>query len=223
MTASRQKEPVARRGFLGRAAAAVAFAFTPSALRAESNGVDQGQASPEAWLQDLNAAHRLFFDIPDFVGAVPQLHMTNLLNTYRTAHGVEEKDINAVGGLWSRTTLLAANDAMWAKYRIGEYLNLRDAANEPFTRNPWRVAPFILGAERPASGIEALQARGVRYIVCNNAMNFHVGQLATARSLETPAVNADIRANLLPGVVVVSAMVIAIERAQKHGFAYIRE
>lgn len=221
MTVSRPH--VARRGFLGRAAAAVALALTPSALRAAPLTEDQGQASPEAWLQDLNAAHRLFFDIPDFANAVPQIHITNFLNTYRTAHGVEEKDINAVGGLWSRTTLLAANDAMWAKYRIGEYLNLRDAAGDPFTRNPWRAAPFILGAERPGSSIEALQARGVRYIVCNNALNLHVGVLATARGLETPAVNADVRANLLPGVVVVSAMVIAIERAQKHGFSYIRE
>ena len=98
--------------------------------------------------------------------------------------------INVVGGFWMRTTLLAANDAMWSKYRIGEYLNLSDATGAPFTRNPWRAAPFIMGADRPNSGIEALQARGVRYIVCNNAMNAHVGMLAAARSLRTALLHA---------------------------------
>lgn len=213
---------VPRRSFVGRAV--LALLAVPRLLRGdEVPGLGLQGDDPDAWLAGLDAPHKLFQDMPDYAGGLPALHSLNYLNTYRSAHGVEAKDLNVVVGLWSRTTLLAVNDAMWAKYRIGEYLNLRDQADQPFTRNPWRTSVFALGAERPAAGIEPLQARGVRYIVCNNSLTLHSQFLAGARAAEPAAVGAELRANLLPGILVVSAMVIAIERAQTRGFAYMRE
>ena len=77
-----------------------------------------------------------------------------------------------------------------------------------------------MGREVPNASIEALQKRGVVFLVCNNALNFWIGQIASARGAERAAVDAELRANLLPGVVVVPAMVIAIEKAQQAGVAY---
>jgi intracellular sulfur oxidation DsrE/DsrF family protein len=75
----------------------------------------------------------------------------------------------------------------------------------------------------PEASIEALQRRGVLFIACNNALTFFYGMIAEARQLDAATVGADIRANLLPGVVVVPAMVIAIEKAQARGLAYNRQ
>ena len=52
-------------------------------------------------------------------------------------------------------------------------------------------------------------------VVCSRPV---VGTVVTAEEIE-----ADIRANLNPGVVVVPAMVIAIEKAQTAGIRYNRQ
>ena len=85
---------VPRRSFLGRAA--LALLAVPRVLRGDEVPTPPDKADPDAWLAGLDAPHQLFFDPPDFNGGFPQLHVMNYLNTYRSAHGVEEKDINAV-------------------------------------------------------------------------------------------------------------------------------
>ena len=46
--------------------------------------------------------------------------------------------------------------------------------------------------------------------------------LAQANKMEAPAVLADLKANMLPGVVLVPGMVVAIQQAQDKGIAYNR-
>jgi intracellular sulfur oxidation DsrE/DsrF family protein len=212
---------VARRGFLQRASAlAVGLAAWPRTARADVNDAFGTQDNPDRWLTALRAPHRQLFDMPAFNGGLPAVHVLNYLETYNKAYGVKDSDINAVGTFYGSTTLLAANDAMWAKYGLGELTDQKNAAGQAATANPWRTSVHALGMELPPAGIEPLQQRGVLFIACNNALNFWFGQIANARKLDVAAVDRDIRANLLPGVVVVPAMVIAIEKAQKAGFAY---
>ena len=72
----------------------------------------------------------------------------------------------------------------------------------------------------PLVGIENLQNLGTKFIMCNNALNSWVVELE-ARGKGTAAdIDAALRANLLPGVTLVPAMVIAIEQAQQAGIAY---
>lgn len=152
------------------------------------------------------------------------VHILNYLNTYNSAYNAPDNTINAVGTFYGYTTLYGANDAMWAKYRIGEFLQTNDPdTGQPATRNPWRTTVHALGMVLPPASIEALQKRGVLFILCDNALNFFAGELAKARGGQPPAVVADLKANLLPGVVVVPAMVIAIEKAQGKGLAYNRQ
>ena len=41
------------------------------------------------------------------------------------------------------------NDAAWAKYKLGEFLEINDpTTGKPATANPWRTAPVVLGHER---------------------------------------------------------------------------
>jgi hypothetical protein len=207
-----------RRGFLGRALALGAGALAaPRLLEAAAVPVE------DEWLQRLTGAHRQIFDMPTEAGGLPLLHMLNYINTYNTAYGAKDSDINAIGTFYGFTTLHGMNDATWAKYRLGEIVNVKDAAGQPATANPWRTSVTALGMSIPAASIEALQKRNALFLLCNNALTFFSGQVAKARSLEQPAVYADLKANMLPGVVLVPAMVIAIEKAQTVGRAAYRK
>ena len=64
---------------------------------------------------------------------------------------------------------------------------------------------------------------GTTVLMCNNAFTAWVGWLAGSGRGDAAAIEKDIRANLIPGVVTVPAMVIAIEKAQGKGLAYNRQ
>ena len=71
----------------------------------------------------------------------------------------------------------------------------------------------------PAS-IESLHKRGATFILCNNALQIFAGLLAQKRGLDAGVVYQDLKANILPGVYLVPAMVVAINQAQKNGCSY---
>lgn len=152
------------------------------------------------------------------------MHILNYYQTYNTAYGVPDREINGIGTFYGGTTFYGLNDAMWAKYRLGEFLKAEDpATGKPAVANPWRTAPVIVGMTLPDASIESLQQRGARFIVCNNALSIFSGLLAKSRGLDAGEVYRDMKANILPGVTLVPAMVIAIEKAQARGIAYHRQ
>jgi intracellular sulfur oxidation DsrE/DsrF family protein len=122
------------------------------------------------------------------------------------------------------TTLYALNDAAWAKYRLGEFLDAVDpATGKPATANPWRVAPVVLGMTLPAASLESLQKRGATFILCDNALGIFSSLLAAKRGLDAKEVYQDLKTDILPGVALVPGMVIAVEQAQKAGLTYHRQ
>jgi hypothetical protein len=195
-----------------------AIASTNRSLEAKSI------APADAWLKKAaTAKYRQLFDSPTPGGGIPLVHIMNYQDTWNKAYNVPDKNINAIGTFYGATTFFGVNDAMWAKYRLGEFLKENDGTGQPATKNPWREAPSILGMElRPAS-IESLQKRGASFILCNNALTIFSGMLAKARGLEADAVYADLKANILPGVELIPGMVVAIEQAQSAGISYHRQ
>lgn len=181
------------------------------------------EAPADNWLKGLNGKHKQFFDFPAAGGGIPLVHMMNYYDTYNKAYGVSDRDIDAVGTFYGSTTFHAMNDAMWAKYRLGEFLEVNDATGKPATANPWRHAPVVLGMALPPASIESLQKRGATFIVCNNALTIFSGMLAQARGLDAKAVYDDLRANILPDVELIPGMVVAIEQAQRAGLTYHRQ
>ena len=180
--------------------------------------------APADWLAGVTAPHKQLFDAPTPGGGIPLVHIMNYYDTYNRAFGVKDADVDGVLTFYGATTFHGVNDAMWAKYRIGEFLQATDGATgQPALANPWRAAPVILGGAIPAASIESLQKRGATFILCNNALTIFSGMLAQARGLDAKVVYEDLKANVLPGVVVVPAMVIAIEQAQAAGLSYHRQ
>jgi intracellular sulfur oxidation DsrE/DsrF family protein len=230
-----------RRGFLGRLVGAVAgvgatFGATQTAAAQQASG-------PDAWLATVRGTNRTLFDFPQHRGGVPQLHILNYLNTYSAAYKTAAGQASAVGtfyGIGPQASIsLAFNDAMWAKYALGEYTGLKDAAGRPYTRNvlnrPTKddlhvvmtamqtpTIPMFADA-MPAIGIESLQKMGTTFLLCANAFGAWCAELEVRGKGKASELQHDLTANLLPGVVIVPAMVIAIEKAQRAGITYNRQ
>jgi intracellular sulfur oxidation DsrE/DsrF family protein len=228
-----------RRGFLGRiAGAAAALTVGGVAERAEAQSAVQ-----EEWVKNVKGTHRCLFDFPQHKNGMPQLHILNYLNTYAAAYKTTPGQVSAVGTFYSMgqqsSIPLAFNDAMWTKYKLGEYLSLKDAGGKPYTRNVFNkptgddlhllmqaiqspTIPALAGA-LPALGIESLQKMGTTFLLCANALGGWCAELEARGKGKAPEIEADLKGNMLPGVTLVPAMVIAIETAQRAGIAYNRQ
>jgi intracellular sulfur oxidation DsrE/DsrF family protein len=176
----------------------------------------------DEWLKGLNGKHRQVFDTGSPGDGIPLIHIMNYYDTYNSAYGVKDSDIDAVLTFYGGTTLYGLNDAMWAKYKLGEFTKANGPDGKPATANPWRSSPIILGGAVPPASIESLQKRGMTGILCNNALGIFAGLVAKTHGMEQAAVYNDMKANILPGVELVPAMVIAIGQAQKAGLTYLR-
>ena len=231
-----------RRGFLGRvlgAAAAVGVSFG----RSESVFAQAAAPGADDWIKEVKGTHRCLFDFPQHKNGFPQLHILNYLNTYAQAYKAPAGTAGAVGtlyGIGAQSSIpLGFNDAMWAKYQLGEYMGLKDASGKPYTRNVFNKptkddlhllmqaigTPTIpaFAEAMPGLGIESLQKMGAKFILCANALGIWCLELEARGKGKAKEIEADLRANLLPGVTIVPAMVIAIDKAQEAGITYNRQ
>jgi intracellular sulfur oxidation DsrE/DsrF family protein len=229
-----------RRSFLVQAFGAAAAAGLPLVGVRSAAAQESG---PDDWIKEVKGTHRCLFDFPQHKNGFPLLHILNYLNTYTMAYKTGAGQVGAVGtfyGIGSQASIsLAFNDATWAKYGVGEYTSLKDATGKPYTRNVFNrptkddlhllmqavSSPTIpaFAEAMPALGIENLQKMGTRFLLCANALDGWCLELEARGKGKAPEIGKDLRANLLPGVTIVPAMVIAIEKAQGEGFAYNRQ
>jgi intracellular sulfur oxidation DsrE/DsrF family protein len=218
------------------AAAAAGVSLSGSRAAAQEGGADD-------WIKEVKGSHRCLFDFPQHKNGMPLLHILNYINTYSTAYKTGAGEVGAVGTFYSAgnqaSIPLAFNDAIWAKYELGAYLGLKDADGKPYTHNVFNRptpkdlhlllkaidAPHIpaLADAMPAIGIESLQKMGSKFILCNNALGIWCLELEARGKGKAADLDKELRANVLPGVTIVPAMVIAIDRAQEAGIKYNRQ
>jgi intracellular sulfur oxidation DsrE/DsrF family protein len=218
------------------AAAVAGLSMSGSPVAAADGGADD-------WLQEVKGTHRCLFDFPQHKNGFPQLHILNYLNTYATAYKAGAGQVGAVGTFYSAGSQasipLGFNDVMWEKYKLGAYTGLKDADGKVYTRNVFNrptdkdlhllmqvidspMIPALAGA-MPAIGIESLQKMGTKFILCANALGIWCLELEARGKGKAADIEKDLRANLLPGVTIVPAMVIAIDKAQEAGIKYNRQ
>jgi intracellular sulfur oxidation DsrE/DsrF family protein len=236
-----------RRGFLGRilgAAAATGLMVEGRSEAAQAKAPAKSMATgPDAWINEVKGTHRCLFDFPQHNNGMPLLHIFNYLNTYKDAYKAAPGSAGAVGTLYSlgqkSSISLAFNDKMWAKYSLGEYLGLKDADGKFYTRNVFNhmtekdggIVMAAIGSPAipelvpmlPGLGIENLQKMGAKFILCNNAFGAWCLELQARGKGKADAIQAELTENRLPGVTIVPAMVIAIEKAQAAGIKYNRQ
>ena len=224
-----------RRGFLARVVGAAA-ALTVSGAGAPVAAA--AQAGDDAWIKEVPGKSRCFFDCPQHLNGFGLVHVLNYLTAYPAGQAGVASSFYGVGP--ASSIALGFNDAMWAKYGLGELLGVKDASGKPYTRNvflnPTKADGHLLGqrVQIPtsigmlgeaitASGIASLQKMGTKFLLCNNALGLWTLELEARGKGTAAAIDKELRANLVPGVTIVPAMVRAIEQAQTAGFSYNRQ
>lgn len=204
-----------RRRFLAQLSAALA-AVTGWSARGAAQGIPTAvDPDHDAWMQRAQGQHRALFHSTAPGDGVAMLMALNFLDVYASVYGAARSEVSAVIGVQGGALPIALDDAAWDRYELGQRSNVNDAeTTEPAKRNV-----FATGGQY---SIDTAIERGVVLLVCNISLNRTAGAIARARSLAAADVYADLKGSLIPGALLVPALVVAISRAQERGFTYIR-
>lgn len=220
-----------RRKFLGTMVGAATAASLPLTKMSSAGAVEMDVQ--DKWLGEITGSHKCLFDFPQHKKGAGLVHIYNYIATYKAAYGVEPSDVSTVGTLYAvgpaSSIPMAFNDDMWGKYKFGAYLELNDPqTGKAAVRNLFYET--LEGDELPRAGtigpfpdasISALQANmGTIFLLCNNAVTALGMDLARLGFGDMNEISAELRENLQPGIHLVPAMVIAIEKAQAAGMSY---
>ena len=175
-------------------------------------GIAASRPAPAtAWLKEVPGKSRCFFDCPQHMNGFGLVHILNYLTAYPAGQAGVASSFYGVGP--ASSIALGFNDAMWAKYGLGEILGLKDASGKPYTRNvfasptkadghllaqriqiPTSIA--MLGDAMVGSSIPSLQKMGTKFILCNNALGLWTLELEARGKGTAAAIDKELRANL---------------------------
>jgi hypothetical protein len=179
------------------------------------------------------ARYRQVYDVTQIGGGVFLNNIKNSLNGFQFSFGAPPSQINIVAALHGAANLLNFDDAVWKKYRLGEFISLKDPKTGEFaTRNLYYTSSADKADHDPDSeksiyqdkSIEGLQARGVSFLCCHTATEEQSRKLIARFGLkEQPeTVVKDLLAHRIPGSTVVPAMVATVAILQLEArFSYI--
>jgi len=209
---------IGRRAFMDRVMALGAAMGLGSLARPGDTHASTVQPPDESWIRRLNGRHKQLFDAPQVDGGRALMHIRNYLNAYRDAYGLRDQEVSALLILYSQTVPLAFTDAAWAEYGLGRMAGISDGA-EPSRRNLFRTpdAGFMIPRD---AGIDALMQRGLVVVLCNNSFGKWVRDISAAGHGSADEVRAKMLGWLIPGITLVPAAVLAVNRAQEAGCTY---
>lgn len=209
---------VPRRGFLFRLSQAVAGASAlvldaPAARAAAPSLADD----PDAWLNRLTGDHKTMIHAHRYFMTALVDARTMLANA-RDLYGVPASQFSLAVMTHGAAIQGLLSDDAWQRFSLGSFYKVNDPrTGAPSTRNIY-LQPQ--DAEPSDAVVPELMQRGVTFVVCNVALRTLAKRLA--REDNTPdAVYARLTQGLVPGAFVVPDLFVAIQRAQKHGVAYI--
>ncbi len=208
------QDAVVRRSFLARLAAvgtAVAGVLTLPSTSVAQPSRRRGPTHPaDAWLDDLTGQHKNIYDCTSVENGPNGWSFARNFLTANTGpiYQLKDSDVNAIVCVRHLASVFGFNDAMWAKYKLGESQKVTDGG-APAVRNAHTNTAVELGK------------RGVIVAVCGMATSRIARTVAGELGLTAADVEADLRANLVtPTARVVAAGVIVTNRAQEKGFTY---
>lgn len=219
-----------RRDFIAHVVtAAVAVAgvgCAPPLSAAGASSLPHDAPFDDSWTRRVSAAkHRAVLDGPEIGEGLALVQATVYRQGYRDQFGLEGNDVIPVIVFRHFSTYMAFNDALWAKYALGERAKVIDpATGKDALRNPFiRVAKSEKNPIVPAeASIEALLASGVVMLVCNRATMRLAGQVAEKFGKPAEEVRAEFRAAIVPGIVLQPSGVYAVLRAQDVGCSLLK-
>jgi hypothetical protein len=242
-----EDRPTARREFLGQiAASAIVIAGTACAAPAAAGPTTAPTPAPtppvnrppqaptkwdDSWFGRLTAKHKAVFDSPAFEDGSALWHASGYIGGMRDAAGAGVNDVQVVVVMRHVAVPMTLNDAMWAKYEIGKEKKIKDYPSDKFaTRNPfYAAAPSSSSSARPAPPADRPQgllswlgSNGHILLGCDLAMRGFSFQMAEKTKTEQRVVYEELKANLVPGVILQPTGVYAVLRAQEAGCAFFK-
>jgi hypothetical protein len=184
----------------------------------------------DSWFGRLTAKHKAVFDSPQIEDGLVLANATGYIRGMRDAVSAGDDDVQTVIVVRHAAIPMAFNDAMWAKYEIGKDKKIKEGRSDSWaTRNPYLNGSAggggrggASGGDRPTPTFAWLAAHGHILLGCDLATRNYANVIARNFNVEQHAVYEELKANLVPGIVLQPTGVYAALRAQEGGCAYIR-
>jgi intracellular sulfur oxidation DsrE/DsrF family protein len=222
-----------RRAIIGGSmlAAGVATLPQPAAALAPASGAPWRAAMEpaDAWLDKPGTRHRLVLDTSTAEAAEKAVsYVEGFYSANQSGYDLAPDSLGAVIVLRHFSTPFGYNDRIWSKYgpALADKLKLSGQnAIRAAHANPLWSAPPVEGATAGASGddtptLATLAAKGVRFAVCGVA-TAQLAKLLLREGESAATLEAELKANLVSGSVLVASGIVAVNRAQEHGYAFV--
>jgi hypothetical protein len=214
----------ARREFLGQLGALAAAAALPATASASLPPRKGAAASPwdMSWVEKVTSApYRCVIDSTNINDGAALDLAADVLDQFHEVYPSDQMRVVIVARQLG--VPLALQDALWDRYGIGADRKVTDPVTKAAARrNPFlRPRPGAPGYEMEAK-IEPLMARGLIMLVCNRAAMNTAHSFAEQTHREVEEVQAEVRAGLVPGALLMPDGIFALVRAQNAGCAMLK-
>ena len=211
--------PSPRRSFLQRLAAGTAALIASSGTAVAAEPIVRGAAAPDDPLfARIKGKHRQVFDVTAPNDGWGPVFALTWLETTKEALAVPDSDITAVIVMRHFAMPLALNDDVWAKYRVGELINVSDPKTK--TTAVRNVYPENLPLH-PGLTYKQLAANpSVLLLACNKALTVLSGMAGQRIGVSAEQAKREWTAGLIPGISPVASGVYGVHRAQMSGCTY---
>jgi intracellular sulfur oxidation DsrE/DsrF family protein len=208
-----------RRSFLSRfgigsSALGAALGLGSASALAQSGSDSRFQParhSQDDWLDQIPGKHRCFFDTTTADELADAIQFAgNYITGSRNGYALEPGDLALIIGMRHEAAPFAFTDAMWSKH--GVVLSKRAKWVDPKTSQP------ALGNPRQTQ-LNNLAKRGVRFTVCDLSTHAIAGLIADSISGKADEVYPQLIANRVDSARQVPAGIVALNRAQEHGYS----
>lgn len=238
---SHSAESTPRRDFIGQLAAS-AIVLAGSACTAPAVAT-QGAASPtpaprpqqasapphwdDSWFARLTAKHKAVFDSPEVEDGIAIFHAIGYVNGMHDALDAADGDVQTVIVMRHAAIPMVFNDAMWEKYGFGKEEKVKDPHGKWAKRNPFAdtsadASSRSSNPNRPRYDLAWLASHGHILLGCDLATRGQAAVVAERTKGNSKAIYEELKANLVPGVILQPTGVYAVHRAQEAGCTYIR-
>lgn len=214
-----------RRSFLtklgaGATVVGVAGVGRVELANAAASSFNPAKHAQDDWMDKIPGKHRMVIDTttPQGFGAA-LAYANNFINASKE-YGLKDQDSAVIIIARHFATTYAYNDTVWAKY--GKTMPPMVVIDDPKTKQRPTINLFAATGyqDLPNLGttIPEVLGKGVHFAVCNLATTFFSGMLAQATGAKQEDVYKEITANLIGNSHLAPAGIVAVNRAQEHGF-----
>jgi intracellular sulfur oxidation DsrE/DsrF family protein len=231
MSDNETKLSLARRIFLSRlgigagvVGAAMAGSTSALAQAAGESSWKPMRHEQDDWLDKIPGKHRFVFDTttPEAINIGLQF-ANNFYNTNRANYGLQDSDVAMVFIVRHKSTSFGYNDAMWAKY--GKQFAAQAILSDPETKQAPTINLMFSGKPSEEFGnsgrLADLIKRGMQVAVCATSSRGIATAIARATGGDVDKIFDEMGANLIPNARRVPAGIVAVNRAQERGYAYV--